>query len=106
MSICTRNIFLKKNFVYPHTLKADISKSTRDQRSASGKLTFASFSLLSPLVFGSFLHNWFTANQPNLLFAYKAQLDDGEEEPTSIINMSRDEDAIEGSHEESLIVRP
>ena len=46
MSICTKNIFLKKNFVYPRTLKADISKSTRDQRSASGKLTFASFSLL------------------------------------------------------------
>ena len=48
MSICTRNIFLKKELcLSPHrTLKADISKSTRDQRSASGKLTFASFSLL------------------------------------------------------------
>ena len=68
--------------------------------------SFASFSLLSPLIYGSFLHNWFAANQPSLLFAYKAQLDDGEEEPSSIINMSRDEDDLEGSHGESLIVRP
>ena len=64
--------------------------------------SFASFSLLSPLIFGCFLHNWFTANQPSLLFAYKAQLDDGEEEPASIINMSRD--AVEISQEESLRV--
>jgi len=67
--------------------------------------SFASFSLLSPLIFGCFLHNWFAATQPNLLFAYKAQLDDGEEEPSSIINMSRDEDVVEDSHEESLIGR-
>merc|ERR1711973_691336 len=62
--------------------------------------SFASFSLLSPLIFGCFLHNWFAANHPNLLFAYKAQLDDGEEEPSSIINMSRDEGG------EDLIGRP
>merc|ERR1712032_894389 len=67
--------------------------------------SFASFSLLSPLIFGCFLHNWFAATQPNLLFAYKAQLDDGEEEPSSIINMSRDEDVVEDSHVESLIGR-
>merc|ERR1712168_236929 len=79
-------------------LRATNSELFRSLYSIVLCLCLTSFSLLSPLIYGSFLHNWFAANQPSLLFAYKAQLDDGEEEPSSIINMSRDEDDLEGSH--------
>merc|ERR1711936_111478 len=68
--------------------------------------SFAAFSLLSPLIFGCFLHNWFASTQPNLLFAYKAQLDDGEEEPTSAINLSGDNAVVVVSPEERLIGEP
>eukprot|EP00092_Neocalanus_flemingeri_P024036 GFUD01026071.1.p1 GENE.GFUD01026071.1~~GFUD01026071.1.p1 ORF type:complete len:384 (-),score=81.75 GFUD01026071.1:244-1395(-) len=44
--------------------------------------SYAYFSLLAPLTYFCFLHPWFTTAQPSLLFAYKAQLDEEEEDGT------------------------
>lgn len=44
--------------------------------------SYAYFSLLAPLTYFCFLHPWFTTAQPSLLFAYKAQLDEEEEDIT------------------------
>ena len=62
--------------------------------------SFATFSLLSPLLFGCFLHNWFSSSEPNLLFAYKAQMDDHDEDatmPTSSSIQSFRQDEMEGA---------
>jgi len=44
--------------------------------------SYAYFSLLAPLTYLCFLHAWFTTAQPSLLFAYKAQLDEEEDDAT------------------------
>jgi len=44
--------------------------------------SYAYFTMLAPLTYFCFLHTWFTTAQPSLLFAYKAQLDEEEEDPT------------------------
>lgn len=46
--------------------------------------SFVSFSLLSPLVFCCFLHDWLATSRPSLLFAYKAQQDWEEEDVASV----------------------
>merc|ERR1712226_1505566 len=56
--------------------------------------SYISFSLLSPLIFVCFLQNWFAATQPSLLFAYKVQLDEMEDDscmPTSAVQSFREE---------------
>jgi len=42
--------------------------------------SYAYFSLLAPLTYYCFLHPWFTTAQPSMLFAYKAQVDDEDED--------------------------
>ena len=44
--------------------------------------SYAYFTLLPPLTYFCFLHAWFTTAQPSLLFAYKAQMDDDEDDAT------------------------
>jgi len=44
--------------------------------------SYAYFTLLAPLTYLCFLHTWFSTAQPGLLFAYKAQLDEEEEDAT------------------------
>jgi len=44
--------------------------------------SYAYFTLLAPTIYFCFLHNWFTTAQPSLLFAYRAQLDEEEEDST------------------------
>ena len=38
--------------------------------------TFAYFSALAPFVYAAFLRDFFNTDQPQLLFSYKAQVDD------------------------------
>jgi len=44
--------------------------------------SYAYFTLLSPVTYLCFLHTWITGSQPSLLFSYRAQLDEEEEDAT------------------------
>jgi len=68
--------------------------------------SYAYFTLLSPVTYLCFLHTWITGAQPSLLFAYRAQLDEEEEDATFPTSSSIQSFQLGADHSASSVVDP